>query len=580
MRKIRTKVLILMALIVIPLLLVLFLYNLYSLNILNNQVANNNQNTISIYQKPVIQDIEFTQYYLANSLANDSDMLQLNYISDRIDAFINMGEIASDYAEFLNMGLDGVAALGIYSGKHDLYRMVYNSKAKNSYTYQQKNEISKYFRSVIKEDNKNKGKWNVQQIGDEYYLTLALNNDDVYTCALVDFKFTKKPQDVNDDSENGFLFYATNEGIPITMKEVVTDWNIEILDNAKDYYISGGKPQRFMVVQEELDYGGVRQVYISPYHGVLKYLDYVQVILMVLSIGLALLLPISYYFMRRTLFLPLQSLLNTMEMIKAGDLGAHMEEDFRTEEFIQVRETFNTMIDKIKQLRISTYEKEIQIKNTELQYLQIQIKPHFYLNCLKNIYALAQQKEYQNIQDMIIVFSDYIRSMFRNNPSFISVRDELHSVSNYMLLQQMSLSNHPQYRIDVDEELLDCKIPPLSILTFVENSVKYGAQLKKTHFITLKISLLRGEGEAFLCITIIDNGCGFSEEMLQKLNDNQDSYDKDHIGIMNVKKRIELIYKGRGTILFSNCTGACIEIYIPYEETQTRGDVNDSIDCR
>lgn len=553
--------------ILIPLLFVLFLYNLYSLDILNKQVANNSENTISIYQKPLIQDIEFTQYYLANSLANNSDMLQINYISNKTDAFIHVEQIANDYTEFLSMGLDGVAALGIYSGEHDLYRMVYASKAKNSYSYSHKNEISKYFRSVIKEDNKDKGKWNIQQIGDKYYLTLVLNNDNVYTCAMIDFEFTKKPQDVKADSENGFLFFTTTDGTPITMKDVVTDWNIEILDYTTDYYISGSKPQRFMVVQKELDYGGIRQVYISPYHGVLKYLDYVQVILMVLSIGLALLLPLSYYFMRKTLFLPLQSLLNTMEMIKAGDLGAHMEENFSTVEFIQVKETFNTMVDKIKQLRIRAYEKEIQIKNTEMQYLQIQIKPHFYLNCLKNIYALAQQKEYQKIQNMILVFSDYIRSMFRNNPSFISLRDELQSVSNYMRLQQMSLSNQPQYRIDVDEELLDCKIPPLSILTFVENSVKYGAQLKKTHLITLKISLLRGEGEALLCITIIDNGCGFSEEMLQKLNDNKDDYDEDHIGIMNVKKRIELIYKGRGTILFSNCRGACIEIYIPYEDT-------------
>lgn len=552
-----------MAVIVIPLLTVLALYSVYSLKGLDKQVANNNLNTISLYEKQILNDINQTQYYLANSLANNADMLGLNYASEDMNAYIYIHDIANNYMEFLNMGLDGVAALGIISDKFNAYRMVYNGKAKNDYSVFQKEGIKKFILDSIK-NKENIGEWKLQKIDGKYYMLRILNSNTVYACILYDFDLAEKPQNFGKYSENGSYAFATSDWDFITSVKEPAASDIKMPEN-RNYCITGFGSEKYMVVQKKLAYCGIRQLYIYPYKGVFRYLDYMQIILMILSLVFALLIPIAYYYMRRTLFLPLKSLLNTMEKIKEGNLLLHLEENFSTEEFSKVKETFNSMIDTISLLRITAYEKEIQIKNTEMQYLQIQIKPHFYLNCLKNIYALARQMEYQKIQDMILVLSDYIRGMFRNSPSFISIREEISSVTNYITLQQMSLSNPPHCTVDVDKRLLEYQIPPLLILTFIENSVKYGVSLTKQQFITVKVSLLQDEDETFICVSIIDNGTGFSVEDLNKLNESQDVTDGRHVGIMNIKKRIELIYKGKGTIFFSNSNGACIEIYLPYE---------------
>ncbi len=566
MKKLEGRVIILMAVIIIPLLAVLVLYNVYSLRGLDKQIANNNLNTISLYEKQILNDIGLTQYYLANSLANDADMLGLNYASGDVNSYIYIKQIADDYTEFLSMGLDGVAALGVISDKFHAYRMVYNGKAKNDYSVFQKDSIKKFILDSI-ENKENIGEWKLQNIDGKYYMLRILNNNTVYACILYDFDLAEKPQDFGKYSENGLYVFATADGELISDLKEPAGLDIRMPEK-QNYVITGFGSEKYMVVQKELAYCDIRQLYIYPYKGVFRYLDYMQMVLMLLSLLFALLIPIAYYYMRKTLFLPLKSLLNTMEKIKAGNLLLHLEENFSTEEFSKVKETFNSMIDTISKLRITAYEKEIQIKNTEMQYLQIQIKPHFYLNCLKNIYALAKQMEYQKIQDMILVLSDYIRGMLRNSPSFISIREEIGSVTNYITLQQMSLSNPPHCTVDVDKQLLEYKIPPLLILTFIENSVKHGVSLNKQQYITVKVSLLQDDSESFVCVSIIDNGGGFSQEVLTKLNESRDNTDQQHIGIMNIKKRIELIYKGKGTIFFSNSSGACIEIYLPYENEE------------
>lgn len=72
----------------------------------------------------------------------------------------------------------------------------------------------------------------------------------------------------------------------------------------------------------------------------------------------------------------------------------------------------------------------------------------------------------------------------------ISVRKEMESVESYLKLSQLGLSVPVNYSIAVDEKLEEFQILPLSVLTFVENAVKYGVQSQKTLLISIRVSLL------------------------------------------------------------------------------------------
>ena len=193
-----------------------------------------------------------------------------------------------------------------------------------------------------------------------------------------------------------------------------------------------------------------------------------------------------------------------MEEIAEGDLNAYAEENSDVEEFRLMATTFNHMMDQIQKLKIDAYEQERRIQNATIQYLQIQIRPHFFLNCLKNFYALAEQKEYHSIQELTLALSSYLRKVITYEEDTTSVRKEMESVESYLKLSQLGLSVPVNYNIAVDEKLEEFQILPLSVLTFVENAVNT-VYSPKTLLISIRVSLLPGETpeDTYVCITIL-----------------------------------------------------------------------------
>lgn len=566
MKKLRSQILIWMVVLIVPLLAVLAAYNIYTLKILNKQVAANNSDIISIYEKPVVQDMDYISYSMANAMANNSSMLQLNYAAGYMEAYICCNDIASDFKALVRSELEGLAALGISSPKHKLTRMVYSDAGK--YTYNEKCELNNYLALLMQDEECYKAGWQLLSLTKRDYLVRILKNNNVYVIMVIDFSLMTTPQKEADEVESGYLVYTTKSNAALTMKKFIKENDIELKYSSGGYYISGSKANHYMIVQKDFPYAGIRQFYVSPYKGAVRYLDVVQILLMIITIGSACFIPVGFYYMKKTLFNPMESMITTMESIGSGQADAHMDENYKIAEFLQVKDTFNAMVDKIKELKINAYEQELQYKNVQMQYLQIQIRPHFFLNCLKNIYAMANQKQYDSIQEMILLLSQYLRSLFQINPSLISIEEEIKGVNTYIALQQMCQSEPPQCKIDVDPELWQFSIPTLSIITFIENSVKYGGVSDKRLMISIRVSKLISETDSYVCITILDNGPGFPSDGINTSEEPYDENSKEHIGIINIKKRIELLYHGEGTLLFSNSNGACVEIYIPMDQNE------------
>ena len=124
-----------------------------------------------------------------------------------------------------------------------------------------------------------------------------------------------------------------------------------------------------------------------------------------------------------------------MVEIKDGDSEKYLTEEYHVEEFSEMKETFNSMLESIRNLKVSAYEQQLQAQEAKLQYLQIQIRPHFYLNCLKNLYALSVSGENIKLQKMILVLSEYMRGIIRKNENLVNVEDEIKSIKNYLELQ-------------------------------------------------------------------------------------------------------------------------------------------------
>ncbi len=114
-------------------------------------------------------------------------------------------------------------------------------------------------------------------------------------------------------------------------------------------------------------------------------------------------------------------------------------------------------------------------------------------------------------------------------------------------------------------------IPPVSILTMLENCFKYGCRQDAALEISVTARCRQMDEQTYACISIQDNGPGFSQEDLGKLNNHlKQMQEEGHVGMVNTMARIQMMYGEHCEVLFSNQGGACIEWIIPITERVER----------
>lgn len=121
----------------------------------------------------------------------------------------------------------------------------------------------------------------------------------------------------------------------------------------------------------------------------------------------------------------------------------------------------------------------------------------------------------------------------------------------------------------IDPELSELPLPPVSLLTLVENSVKHGKMIGKTLKITITAKLLETEEGCMADLSVADNGTGFTAGDLKQLNSAAPQEENgQHVGLFNVVRRLQLLYGEQAAIAFTNNRrggGARVELFLPID---------------
>lgn len=118
-------------------------------------------------------------------------------------------------------------------------------------------------------------------------------------------------------------------------------------------------------------------------------------------------------------------------------------------------------------------------KETQLANLSAQLNPHFFFNCLNTIKALIIEDPVA-ARRAIDLLSDLLRtSLYGKTDKLISIAEELECVKDYLELEKLRFEERLQSQIDIASNLLQSRIPPLSIQLMVENAVKHGIDKTK-----------------------------------------------------------------------------------------------------
>ena len=548
-------ILLIILMLAIPLLLFLVGYTIYMGKFLDRNIAQINQAKVESYEKSIQENLQQIEFFLSDLVANNSNVAALRYTETKLEAHENTYVLEEKYKNEL-MNYNILTGLYLCSVRNNIYRGYYQKDV----SLEEQLKLNEYVKKLTQEEIFING-WYVENIEEHYYLVRVFRMYDTLVAAVVDFDTISEvinyTQTDSVNCEASYLIFV-RDGIPLSFGESLQKKGIKINELVEDYNITGEKT-RYIAVYNKMEYLNLSIAYFLPYYG-RRFFDPNIMILIMAIFMLLCLVGISYWILYRNYFIPMEEIIDGVNRVKAGEIHEQMEINSKIQEFTEVSNAFNSMMEQIINLKIEAYEQKVVIQDTELAYYQIQIRPHFYLNCLKNIYAMAQSGMYEKMQKMILYLSEYLRAMLKNE-TMITIKQELNNIINYIELQKMSQTYPPEIQIEIEDGLEELKIPSISILTFVENAIKHGTVMEHPLKIKIKIHTIYDERTKYLNIVVRDNGKGFSEDILKQLNEERKSLTAG-IGIQNVLQRFKLCYGEQQIITFYNMQGACVDIYL------------------
>lgn len=270
---------------------------------------------------------------------------------------------------------------------------------------------------------------------------------------------------------------------------------------------------------------------------------FIILLLMVVSVLLLILLR---YFMNKEVIRPVKVLSCTSEKIRQGSLDVRPDYICRNKEMLELKDTYIMMLDTIMELKVQQYEKVIQVKDSELKYMHMQLKPHFFLNALSTINSMAYRNKNEQIHEFIQVFSDNIRYMFRAGLHTVCLREEIAHVNKYLEMQRLLYKDSFYYYFEMPEELEEYQIPRMILHTFMENIFKHVIDINSFTTIFLVCSMDTQQGAHMLKIEVQNTGKHFENRILQEINENNGieplEKDKSGIGLKHTKEILSIMY--------------------------------------
>lgn len=181
---------------------------------------------------------------------------------------------------------------------------------------------------------------------------------------------------------------------------------------------------------------------------------------------------------------------------------------------------------------LALQEAEKERTKAELKNLRSQIKPHFMLNTLNNIYALTSFSP-EKAREAIEQLSGLLRHiLYENEKQEISIHDEVRFISDYISLMRLRVPGNVDVRYVTNiHEDCHATIAPMILISLVENAFKHGISPTNPSFIHINITADNDTVE-----------CTIRNSSYPKCADDKSGHG---IGLVQVAKRLELSYANR-----------------------------------
>lgn len=523
----------------------------YGISVIRKEAEDSMEYILNLYQANLNRTLKEADSDLQNILSSQSTLQMLNnrsnlyrwHASHDLLALLDAKRISAE-------GVDG------YVISDSVYHGFLMSRSSNI-GYDDMGQIQSYLENMDQTDNKQKNTgWISAQIGNKTYLLKCYNYGGVLIAAMIS---ERKIQQI--------LSYGQSGGKSV------------------DFYITDSKKKIICSSSSRMEYGGIlpetRQMFREkPVMGNAYYVAGSMqkismlglsaqffLILGMLLVSLAFLLLFAK-FINQEVIRPVRVLSDTSRKIHQGDLSNRPFFQCRNREMQELKQAYVTMLDTIIRLKVQEYERVIQMKDSELKYLHMQLKPHFFLNALSTINSMSYQNKNEEIREFVQIFSENIRYMFKVGLHTVPLAEEIDNVEKYLKMQRLLYTDSFYSYFEIPENVKTHPIPQMLLHTFAENIFKHVMDVNSFVTIFLQCSLEEHEGEMMLKVVLQNSGKYFPEEVLREINgDGESGWERKGIGLVHTKKILNIMYGKEHLLLLENekPEGTKITIWIPPE---------------
>ena len=438
----------------------------------------------------------------------------------------------------------------IYNSRNDIFLLARSDRVE----YKELALLREYAQQLSLYGNHEDSEWRIQELDGQNYLLHWYYYFDCYFIAAfhVDTFLDISSYDRLFDTDASFVLSLPDHHL------LSVTGGLEVSDP-----IPGG----FYVNSRPLSYGGLNASYICLKNfGIAA--DALPMFIVALCLSSLVLLIAFVKYLRQEVFGPIDELSETVHIVKQGDYTHRAKLMCSSPEIQELTGSVNSMIDTIINQRIASYENDLKQKNLELKYLQMQLRPHHFLNTLSTISSMSRLGENERIRQFVELYSRDARYLFSASFRAVPLRDEIRHIQDYIDCQSILFPDCVFSFIEVQPEANDWCIPQLMLHTLVENIYKHVASLDRFTSFFVRAEICATESGDYLEITVEDNGTGFAEDIIDKVNNSDGELPiSSHVGLLNISHTLYLMYGRSRLMKLSNKpdSGSMIKIRIPNE---------------
>ncbi|AWK50187.1 sensor histidine kinase [Clostridium beijerinckii] len=338
--------------------------------------------------------------------------------------------------------------------------------------------------------------------------------------------------------------YETKLIIKNEMGELITkpDVSIEILNRIERYNYSDSKvgfleervdKKDYFISSLETPNYKWKLITVMQYNEILEQTKYNKYFFIYFSVINFILIVIGSIIISKFITRPLKKLCESMKGIESGEFNIV---DIKTynDEVGDLKKGYNIMISQINLLLDKIRQDEKLKRQTELNLLMSQIKPHFLYNTFDTINSLALLGKNKTIYEMIKALGKFYRTSLNNGKDIITVEEEIKTVKSYLIIQNIRYQDMFEVEYDLDSKCNNFKIIKLVLQPLVENSI-YSIRDKKEKG---KIRISTHIEKEKVVLTLEDNGSGMDDLQIKNIIENKTT----GIGVRTTKERLRIFY--------------------------------------